>query len=182
MMPDSSQQTTQPARLGGAELELRLDQAWRVLALNQELIRSADLRAYLLSFMSTMLVTFVANNLDKMLKQGTWPLVLVTIFFVSAAVFFFFALTTLTARTMAAPREDGFVFFGDIAGRRDAAKYVAECRSTDLNAFYDDLCRQTHHVAIIATKKYATYRLAWFAVLIEIGSFLTLQIAIALTR
>lgn len=168
--------------MSAAELELRLDQAWRVLSLNQELIRSADLRAYLLSFMSTMLVTFVANNLDKMLKQGGLPVVLVIVFFVSAMVFFFFALTTLTARTMAAPRENGFVFFGDIAGRRDEAQYIAECRSTDLNAFYDDLCRQTHHVAIIATKKYATYRLAWFAVLVEIGSFLALQIAIALTR
>jgi Family of unknown function (DUF5706) len=182
MMPDTAQQLPQATRMGGAELELRLDQAWRVLALDQELIRSADLRAYLLSFMSTMLVTFVANNLDKMLKQGMLPLVLVTVFFVSAMVFFFFALTTLTARTMAAPRENGFVFFGDIAGRHDEAKYVAECRATDMNALYDDICRQTHHVAIIAKKKYATYRFAWFAVLIEIGSFLALQIAIALTR
>jgi hypothetical protein len=170
------------ARLSGAELELRLDQAWRVLSLNQELARSADLRAYLLSFMSTMLVTFVANNVDKMLKYGSVAVVLLILFFVAAIVFFFFALATLTARAFAPAQESGLVFFGDIASRGSPARYVADVRATDLNLVLDDILRQTHHVATIARKKYATYRFAWVAVLCEIGCFLALQIAIALAR
>jgi hypothetical protein len=179
--------TNQPVpSLTDSQLELRLDQAWRVLALNQELIRSADLRAYLLSFMSTMLVTFVANNLDKILKHGPLQTTLLIVFFISAVLFFFFSLTTLTARTHIAASqagsEKGFIFFGDIAARRDAASFVSECRVNNLHVIFDDLNRQTHYVATIAKRKYATYRLAWFAVLAEVGSFLVLEISIALIK
>ncbi len=176
----SSSAATSPTN--GADLEVRLDQVWRVLSLNQDLIRSADLRAYLLSFMSTMLVTYVANNLDKIAKVGSLQAGLLIVFFVAAVVFFAFSLTTLSARSAAVPNAKGFVFYGDIASRADHAAYVAECRDTDLREMFDDLNRQAYHVATIAKRKYATYRLAWLAVLAEFGSFLAIEISIALLR
>lgn len=49
-----------PGTLDRSELTLRLDQAWRILGLNQDLIRAADQKVYLLIVMSTLLVSYVA--------------------------------------------------------------------------------------------------------------------------
>jgi hypothetical protein len=74
------------------------------------------------------------------------------------------------------------VFYSDITTRADDAAYVAACRGTDLGAILDDLNRQIYQVATITQQKYASYRLAWIAILAEFGSFLAMEISIALSR
>ena len=64
------------------QLSLRLEQAWRILNLNQELIRSADQKSYLLIVMSTLLVTYISTNLPRLMGMGVpvnpkvWPVML----------------------------------------------------------------------------------------------------------
>jgi Family of unknown function (DUF5706) len=185
-MPDASPPSvpsTQP-RFAPAELSIRLDQAWRVLGVNQEMIRSADQKIYLLIAISAVLASFVANNLEKMLKMGTLQTTLLGLFLLSSAGFLFFALGTLINRTQkrqtdmaGAPR---LIFFGDIAQSPSAGAYATRFRDADLHDVLDDLCVQSHNIARIATRKYKAYRFAWIALMIEVALFLALEISVSL--
>jgi Family of unknown function (DUF5706) len=188
-MPDASTSLNEAAkppvkpRYAPAELSTRLDQAWRVLSVNQEMIRSADQKIYLLIAISAVLASFVANNLEKILKMGPLQTVLLALFLVSSAGFLFFALGTLINRTQ---KSDGIaaetprlIFFGDIAQSASAGTYANHFRDADLHDVLDDLCHQIHSVARIATRKYRTYRLAWFVLMIEVALFLALEISVS---
>jgi Family of unknown function (DUF5706) len=188
-MPDASTSSNEAGRPSAkpryapAELSTRLDQAWRVLSVNQEMIRSADQKIYLLIAISAVLASFVANNLEKILKMGPLQTVLLALFLVSSAGFLFFALGTLINRTQ---KSDGIaaenprlIFFGDIARSASAGAYANHFRDADLHDVLDDLCHQIHSVARIATKKYRTYRLAWFVLMAEVALFLALEISVS---
>ena len=96
-MPDSESPTLNAACAEGMKsarydvptLMLRLDQAWRILNLNQELIRAADQKIYLLIVMSTLLVTYVSTNLEKIVNHGVVERVCLILFLVAGAAFFF---------------------------------------------------------------------------------------------
>ncbi len=164
------------------QLTLRLDQAWRILNLNQELIRAADQKIYLLIVMSTLLVTYVSTNLDKIMRQGVVEKIWLLLFFFAGAAFFYFALTTLLARgrkpAIEAAQIPNLVFFGDIAQRSKPDDYAASFHRADLHEVLDDVCYQIHQVASIATNKYRAYRRAWMALLIEVSMFLVLEFSI----
>ena len=171
-------------RYSTAELALRLDQAWKVLSLNQDLIRAADQKIYLLIVMSTLLVTYVSTNLEKIMQQGMLQRAVLIVFLLAVAAFFFFALSTVVSRNRKQPNAVAalphVVFFGDIAGRASAQIYMEAFRNTDLNAVFDDICHQIYDVASIAREKYRSYRRAWLALLVEVTLFLMLQFSIAL--
>lgn len=174
--------TAPNVRFSHAELTVRLDQAWRVLEFNQNLVRAADQKAYLLVGMSALLATFVANNLEKILKMGALQSSLLLLFLVASAVFFACALVTLLARAQkpAGDSSANLIFFGDIASRPDAAHYARDVAATDLHAVLDDLTHQAHSVASIATRKYRSYRHAWIALIAEVVFFLLLEFSVAL--
>lgn len=176
-----------------AQLVLKLDQAWRILNLNQELIRSADQKIYLLIVMSTLLVTYVSTNLDKIMHLGTHEKICLILFLIAGGAFFYFALTTVLARsrdlknaqssnaglTLPMPMRN-LIFFGDITQRGNPDDYVAAFQQADLNDILDDVCHQIHQVATIATVKYIAYRHAWLALMVEVSMFLVLQFSIIL--
>jgi hypothetical protein len=166
------------------QLTLRLDQAWRILNLNQELIRSADQKIYLLIVMSTLLVTYVSTNLDKIMRQGMIEKVGLVLFLIAGAAFFYFALSTLLARarksSSASPQMPNLIFFGDIAQRSAPDDYAASFHRATLGEVLDDVCHQIHQVANIANNKYRAYRRAWLALLIEVSLFLLLEFSIIL--
>ena len=197
-------------RYDASTLTIRLDQAWRILNLNQDLIRSADQKIYLLIVMSTLLVTYVSANLDKIMHLGVREKSCLILFLIAGAGFFYFALTTLLARarninnTVAKNRQSNLqgnlqsnpqenpqnhaqisagsslIFFGDIAHRHSAGDYAAAFHQADLHDVLDDVCHQIHQVAAIATTKYAAYRRAWLALVIEVSLFLVLEFSIIL--
>lgn len=186
-------------RYDAATLTLRLDQAWRILNLNQELIRSADQKIYLLIVLSTLLVTYVSTNLDKIMHLGTQEKICLILFLIAGAAFFYFALTTVLARsrsvqvatqtttqttaqttTQTTMQTPSLIFFGDIAQRTSADIYAAAFHQADLHTLLDDVCHQIHQVGTIAARKYRAYRHAWMALLLEVSMFLFLEFSIIL--
>lgn len=201
-MPDSASQSSQsgrvqdskPVRYDAPTLMLRLDQAWRILNLNQELIRSADQKIYLLIVMSTLLVTYVSANLDKIMHLGMREKICLILFLIAGAAFFYFALTTVLSRarrlpagrvlesdsTMHSKQIPNLIFFGDIVQRTRPDEYAASFHNADLHELLDDVCHQIHEVASIANNKFRAYRRAWVALLIEVSMFLVLEFSIIL--
>jgi Family of unknown function (DUF5706) len=167
-----------------SQLTLRLDQAWRILNLNQELIRSADQKSYLLIVMSTLLVTYISTNLSRLMGMGMPVKLSLVLFIFAAAMFYYFALSTLLARNRGKAALSGqipnLVFFGDVAQRAHPADYAACFHRADLHEVLDDVCHQIHQVANIATRKYRAYRRAWIALLAELSMFVMLQFWIIL--
>ena len=166
------------------DLNLRLDQAWRILNLNQDLIRSADQKIYLLIVMSTLLVSYVAANIDKISKIGPLQYGLLAVFILVSGAFYFFALSTLFPRKSQAPAMENasLIFFGDIATRRTAENYIQDISIISLERLFDDLARQIYLVSHVATSKYRAYRLAWRAILVEVSLFVVLAFSMAVTR
>lgn len=170
------------ARFSAGELNVRLDQAWRVLNFNQELIRAADQKVYLLVCMSALMGTVLANNLHRVAAFSLAQNILLIVFIGAGAAFFAFTLVTLFARAGRARtgHSANLIYFGDIATRVTAQEYADDFRVADLQTVLDDLNRQTHSVASIATRKYQTYRYAWAALLLQVATFLVLQLTFAL--
>ena len=166
------------------DMSLRLDQAWRVLNLNQDLIRSADQKIYLLIVMSTLLVSYVATNIDKISRIGPLQFGLLAVFILATGTFYFFALSTLFPRKndFAADANVGLIFFGDIARRITPDDYVEELSSITLARLFDDLARQIFLVSNVATNKYKAYSRAWQAILVEVSLFIILTMSMVLSR
>jgi hypothetical protein len=151
-----------------------------VLGVNQEIIRSADQKVYLLIVCSALIVTFLANNIERIIRMGMWHQALLVVFLICSATFFIFALRTLFARGAIAPsaKHKGLIFFGDIYHHGSAQSYLEQVRATDLNDFYDDLAKQAYFVSEIATQKYTNYRRAWMGLMGEVITFLILEASI----
>lgn len=166
------------------DMNLRLDQAWRVLNLNQDLIRAADQKIYLLIVMSTLLVSYVAANIDKISRIGPLQFGLLAVFILACGTFYFFALSTLFPRKndFAADANVGMIFFGDIARRIKPEDYVAELSTITMARLFDDLARQIYLVSKVATNKYKAYSRAWQAILVEVSLFIILTMSMVLSR
>ena len=131
-----------------SELTLRLDQAWRILGLNQDLIRAADQKIYLLIVMSTLLVSYVATNIDRIIRLGDVQNALLVMFILISGAFYFFALSTLFPRRQPGEVKNAkLIFFGDIASRPSADNYIAAIGSVPLDELFDDLARQIYLVS-----------------------------------
>lgn len=172
----------------GNDQTLKLDQAWRILNLNQELIRSADQKIYLLIVMSTILVTYVSSNFEKIKHLGVIQTACLILFLIAGGSFFYFALVTVLARTRKEKyistempvTHPHFIFFSDIAKRRSPEEYLSDFRKANMDEILNDVCYQIHQVSRIARVKYSSYRHAWLALLIEVCMFLLLEFSIVL--
>lgn len=166
------------------DLSLRLDQAWRILNLNQDLIRSADQKIYLLIVMSILLVSYVAANIEKISRIGPLQYGLLAVFILACGAFYFFALSTLFPRKnqVAAQENVGLIFFGDVARRLTVENYIEDIGNVPLARLFDDLARQIYLVSQVATNKYRAYGRAWRAMLIKVSLFIVLAMSMALAR
>ena len=170
-----------PVAVGNGDLTQRLDQAWRILGLNQELIRAADQKIYLLIVMSTLLVSYVATNIDKIMRMGAMQCVALLLFILASGCFYFFALSTLFPRRQADDGEtERLIFFGDIASRPNAEDYIQHIRGIAIEQLFADLSRQIYRVAQVATGKYLAYGRAWRAIMAEVGLFVLLEFSMVI--
>ena len=167
-----------------SDMSLRLDQAWRILNLNQDLIRSADQKIYLLIVMSILLVSYVAANIEKISRIGPLQYGLLAVFILACGAFYFFALSTLFPRkNLVATQENvGLIFFGDVARRLTVEDYIEDIGNIPLARLFDDLARQIYLVSQVATNKYRAYGRAWRAMLIKVSLFIVLAMSMALVR
>lgn len=170
-----------PGRVESGDLLLRLDQAWRILGLNQDLIRAADQKIYLLIVMSTLLVSYVATNIDKIMRLGPLQNGVLVLFILVSGAFYFFALFTLFPRRQSDSHEtEKLIFFADIASRPNAEDYIQHIRDVPLERMFEDLTRQIYQVSQVATGKYIAYRRAWRAILTEVGLFVLLEFSMVI--
>lgn len=148
------------------------------------MIRSADQKVYLLIVMSTLLVSYVAANIEKISRIGALQYGLLAVFILTSGAFYFFALSTLFPRKnhVAVDENVGLIFFGDIARRLNAENYVEDIGNVPLLRLFDDLARQIYLVSQVATNKYKAYSRAWRAILIEVSLFVVLAMSMALSR
>ena len=167
-----------------ADVNLRMEQAWRILNLNQDLIRSADQKIYLLIVMSTLLVSYVAFNIEKISRIGPLQYGLLAVFILAFGAFYFFALSTLFARKNHVTAEEnvGLIYFSDIARRLKAEDYIEDISNIPLTGLFNDLARQIYVVSQVASNKYRAYARAWRAMLIEVSLFVVLAMSMALSR
>lgn len=165
------------------ELNLRLDQAWRILNLNQDLIRAADQKVYLLVVMSTILVSYVAANIERIGRIGPLQFGLLAVFILVSGAFYFFALSTLFPRKsqVTSMENVGLIFFADIARRTSAKDYVHDIGAIPIERLFEDLARQIFLVSQVATNKYMAYSRAWRAILVEVSLFVVLAFSMAVS-
>ena len=173
-----------PRHPAASDLTLRLDQAWHILNLNQDLIRSADQKIYLLIVMSTLLLSYVAANFEKIGRIGPLQYGLLAVFILVSGAFYFFALSTLFPRKSQGPVKENasLIFFGDIATRSSAEHYIQDIGGIPLERLFDDLARQIYLVSHVAINKYLAYRRAWLAILVEVSLFVVLAFSMAVAR
>lgn len=176
------ERTGMPNR-AATELNLRLDQAWRILNLNQDLIRAADQKVYLLVVMSTILVSYVAANIERISRIGPLQFGLLAVFILVSGAFYFFALSTLFPRKsqVTSVENVGLIFFADIARRTSAKDYVHDIGTIPIERLFDDLARQIFLVSQVATNKYMAYSRAWRAILVEVSLFVVLAFSMAVS-
>jgi hypothetical protein len=154
----------------------RYDHAWRVLNLNQEIIRATDQKTYMLIVMSTLLVSFTASNLDRLSRDGWLHDAVLPSLGLTAIAFFIFALATLLARhePIAPTTQPSLVFFGHILGRRDISTYRSDFHAASQHEVIDDMLAQILIVSSILRTKLATYRRAWICLAFQVAIFLAL--------
>lgn len=168
-------------RIENGDLVLRFDQAWRILGLNQDLIRSADQKIYLLIVMSTLLVSYVATNLDRIIRLGMLQNGLLVVFIAVSGGFFYYALSTLFPRRQLNDSvNEKLIFFGDIALRPNPESYIADIGRVPMENLFEDLARQIYLVSQVATQKYIAYHRAWQAILAEVALFVLLEFSMAI--
>jgi len=157
-----------------SDLTWRHDHAWRIFMLNQEIIRTTDMKVYMLVVMSTLLVSFSSTNLDRILANGMVHDLTLALLVITAAAFFGYALGTLFTRyaPVLAHLPQGVVFFAHIAGRASASQYCADFMSLDRRAALNDLLEQNADVSAILLRKLTNYRRAWVCLMLQVVIFL----------
>jgi hypothetical protein len=156
----------------------RYDHAWRVLNMNQELIRATDQKIYMLIVMSTLLVSFTANNLDRLSHYGWMHDAALPLLGLTAIAFFVFALVTLLARHRSVEGEalPSLVFFGQILQCGDVARYQKDFHAASQHEVIDDMLVQIVVVSSILRTQLRSYRRAWVCLGAQVAIFLALNV------
>jgi len=157
-----------------------LNHAWQIYRNVQELIRYADQKVHVSLALSAVVTTFALANLPQAKDAGRVALTMLVLLGVAQAAFLAFALGALfarrDARTGGAVRR--LVYFGHIVRFKEPAEYVREFRSVTPAEAVDDVAYQIYEVSCIAGKKFANYRRAWCALVVEIVLLVALAIAL----
>lgn len=157
----------------------RYDHAWRILNLNQELIRATDQRTYMLIVLSTLLISFTASTSDRIAHGGWARDATIPLLALSAIAFFVFALGTLLARqhpVAPSARRGSLVFFAQSERHETRESYCQAFHGTDRRDAIDDILAQIVVVTDILRKKLENYHRSWWCLGFQVAIFLILNI------
>lgn len=147
--------------------------AFEVLNYNQQLIQFADAKAGNLIVINSLFIAAaqaagLGGPLPLRFLQGS--LILVAGF----AVLICLAVIISQANLPRMPRKD-FIFFHDIAQRRSMEHYVRDFVGTAPVDHQADALRRTYVLALIARRKFASYRWAQFLTVLAAALWLSVS-------
>lgn len=150
-----------------------LETAFEVLNYNQQLIQFADAKAGNLIVINSLFIAAaqaggLGGPLLLRLLQGS--LILIAGF----SVLICLAVIMSQASLPRMPRKD-FIFFGDIAQRRSMEQYVRDFVGTNPNDHQADALRRTYVLALIARRKFSSYRWAQALTVVAAALWLTVS-------
>ena len=161
------------AQASNADLQWRIDFAWKINDQNQELIRSTDQKTYNLIVMSTLLISLSSANVERFVVRPAAREIALAVLVVTCVNFFVHALSTLFARagTTTTPSKS-MIFFGHIVSHGPGSGYQDQFSAASKSELLEDLVTQVSVVSLILQKKMASYRRSWMAAALEVCAFL----------
>jgi hypothetical protein len=157
-----------------ADIQWRIDFAWKINDQNQELIRSTDQKTYNLIVMSTLLISLSSANVERFVVRPAAREIALAVLVVTCVNFFVHALSTLFARagTTTAEPNKSMIFFGHIVSHGPGSGYQNQFAAASKSELLEDLVTQVAVVSTILQKKMASYRRSWIAAALEVCAFL----------
>ncbi|HMS64499.1 MAG TPA: DUF5706 domain-containing protein [Ignavibacteria bacterium] len=160
----------------------KTDLALKLYESTQNLIRFADTKINVLSFVNGIATSFVITNFQQLFEINLFSKFIMICFFLSFIVFVYFLLNTILPRGNKNSEIIGtqLVFFGHVAKRNNAKEYINDFNNTNSEEFLDDLLQQIYESAKIATTKFGNYKkglitlqfqIFFFFILLGIKSF-----------
>ena len=138
----------------------KTDIALKLYESTQSLIRFADTKINVLSFVNGIATSFVITNFQQLYSISIFSKFIIVIFFLTFILFVYYLLNTILPRSDKSTSSVGsqIVFFGHIAGRKTAEDFIRDFNNTDSEAFLDDLLQQMYASAKIASIKFNNYK------------------------
>jgi len=138
----------------------KTDIALKLYESTQSLIRFADTKINVLSFVNGIATSFVITNFQQLYSISIFSKFIIVIFFLTFILFVYYLLNTILPRSDKSIGSVGsqIVFFGHIAGRKTAEDFIRDFNNTDSEAFLDDLLQQMYASAKIASIKFNNYK------------------------
>jgi len=154
----------------------KTDLALKLYESTQNLIRFADTKINILSFVNGIATSFVLTNFQQLFAMSLFSKTALILFFMSFIVFVYYLLNTILPRGNKKSELIGrqLVFFGHISGRKTAREFIDDFNSTNSEEFLDDLLQQIYESSKIATVKFGNYKKALITLQIQIFLFFIL--------
>lgn len=125
----------------------------------QNLIRFADSKISILSFISGIATSFVITNFQQMFGLSLFSKIILVSFFVCFFLFVFFSLKTISPRTEqhSDKLDSGIMYFGHIS-KYKVDDFVAEYENISDENFLTQVLYQVYENAQIAEVKFKNYK------------------------
>lgn len=138
----------------------KTDIALKLYESTQNLIRFADTKINLLSFINGIATSFVITNFQQLYMISLFSKVMLALYFVTFIVFVYFLLNTISPRSNKNSEDIGkkIVFFNHVSRRKNAREFINEFNDTTSEEFLEDLLQQIFESSKIASTKFNFYR------------------------
>lgn len=154
----------------------KTDLALKLYESTQNLIRFADTKINILSFINGIATSFVITNFQQLYTISIFSKLTLILFFIVFIIFVYFLLNTILPRGVKNLGKAGsqVIFFGHIAGRKSPEEFIKDFNNTDSDQFLDDLLQQIYESSKIATTKFGNYKKSLITLQVQIFLFFIL--------
>ena len=154
----------------------KTDLALKLYESTQNLIKFADTKINLLSFVNGIATSFVITNFQQLYTISLFSKVILGMYFITFISFVYYLLNTILPRSNNSSEVIGhqLVFFGHVSKRSNAKDFIEDFNNTTSEEFLDDLLQQFYESSKIAATKFANYRKGLYTLQIQILLFFIL--------
>ena len=154
----------------------KTDLALKLYESTQNLIKFADTKINLLSFVNGIATSFVITNFQQLFSISIFSKVILFMYFITFVTFVYFLLNTILPRSSKTSEIIGhqLVFFGHVSKRSNAKEFIDAFNDTTSEEFLDDLLQQFYESSKIAAKKFENYRKGLYTLQFQILMFFIL--------